>query len=237
MVTAVRPPQDSSAEMAAQSSASMALAGEASATVVRGSTGHRAPQTGQRFPDDARQEARRRGVRPSGTHAHGHQPHGPSAQEPFPRIVGQQLLADDLLRAIAGLRIGQGVIVDDRGQRLLPRPPEHGDRAREHHHRIRPERTASREQRLGGAQVRADTQIEVRFAFRADGRGKMEDHLGSGERVGTGAGIQQLSDVAADRRHPRVGYQIRWNRRLVDERHPGQRTWTTARHVERARRQ
>ena len=36
-------------------------------------------------------------------------------------------------------------------------------------------------------------------------------------------GIQQFAEVAADRGHPPVGGEIGASRRLVDERHPGQR--------------
>ena len=69
-----------------------------------GGTGHAGALAGQRFADDAGQEARRRGVRRSGPHRHRHQPHGPAAHEALARVVGHQLLADELLDAVARLR-------------------------------------------------------------------------------------------------------------------------------------
>ena len=46
---------------------------------------------GQRLPDDARQEARGRGVGTARAHADGHQAHGPPVQETLARVVGQQI--------------------------------------------------------------------------------------------------------------------------------------------------
>ena len=59
MVTAVRPPQASSEDVAAHSSAPMALAGEARATSVPGSTGQTArwPASGSRMMPDRKPEA------------------------------------------------------------------------------------------------------------------------------------------------------------------------------------
>jgi len=92
----------------------------------------------------------------------------------------------------------------------------------EHHDRFRPKRAARREQRLGGTQVRPHAEVEVGFAFRADRRGKMKDHVGPGEHVTPGAGgIQQVAEVATDRSHSSIRGEIRSNRRTVNERHPG----------------
>ena len=168
--------------MAAHSSPPMARAGEASATSVCGPTGQiaRWPASGSRMMPDRKPDAAALG-RP-GPDADGHQPDRPPAQESLAGVVGQQLLADDLLRAVAGLRVGQGVVVHDRGQRVLAGRPEDGQGAREHHDRARPQRAARREQRLGGAQVGPHAEVEVRLAFRADRRGEVEDDVGPGER-------------------------------------------------------
>ena len=141
-----------------------------------------------------------------------------------------------LLRAVAGLRVGPGLVVDDRGERQFGGAAEDRQRAGEHHDRAGPQRAGGRQQRLGGAQVRPDAQVEVRLALAADRRGQVEDHLGARERARPGAPrIEQLAELAADRRHPLVGRQVRRDRGLVDQRHPGQRAGAAARHVERAR--
>ncbi len=59
MVTAVRPPQMASGEVAARRRASMARAGEASATTVSGSTGQAArwPASGSRMMPDMKPDA------------------------------------------------------------------------------------------------------------------------------------------------------------------------------------
>ena len=89
---------------------------------------------GKRLPDDAREKARGSRVRPPRSHADGHQPDGPPAHEPLAGVVGQQLLPDDLLHAVAGLRVRQGVVVHDRWQRMLGRRAENGQGTGEHHH-------------------------------------------------------------------------------------------------------
>jgi hypothetical protein len=64
----------------------------------------------------------------------------------------------------------------------------------------------------------------------------MEDHVGPGKCVPPGpAGAQQFAEIAADHAHPRVGGEIRGSRHPVEERQPGQRPVSAARHVERAR--
>ena len=106
--------------------------------------GHRAGRAdaGERLADHAAEEARGRAVGQARAHAHRHQPHAAAADEALARVVGHELLADELLDAVAGLRRGQRVVVDDLGQRLLGRVAEHRERAGEHQHRARCRRCA-----------------------------------------------------------------------------------------------
>jgi hypothetical protein len=121
------------------------------------------------------------------------------------------------------------VIVDGRGERMLGGGPEDGQGTREHHDRAGPERAAGRQQRLGAAQVRPHAEVEVGFAFRADRGREMEDHIRPGQRARpAGRGVQQFAHLTAD------DGQVGGGRRLVEERHPGQRPCPGAGHVDRS---
>ena len=238
MVTAVRPPHTSSGDEAAHRSASIARAGAASATsACRIDRADRALAR-ERLADDARHEARGRGVGTAGAHADRHQPDAPPAQESLARVVGHQLLADELLDPVAGLRVRQRAVHHHGRHRELGGPAEHRDRTRIDHQRAGAHRAAGREQRLRGVQVRPDTQVEVGLALPADRGGQVKDHVGAGQRLPPGLpGGHQPGQIALGHRDPRVGRQVRRRRGLVEERHPGQRPGPGARHIDRAARQ
>ena len=197
----------------------MARAGEASATSVCGTDRANRPLAGEGLADDAGQKARRSRVGPAWAHADGHQPDRPPAQESLACVVGQQVLPDNLLRAIAGLRIRQRLIIDDGGQRVLGGVSEHGQGAGVNHHRAAVQCPAGSQQRLGSLQIRPYAEIEVGLAFPADRSGEVEDEVGSGEREPTGAaGCQQLRHVPLERGYPGVRGQAGRRGCLVQER-------------------
>ncbi len=233
-LTGLRPPQAAPEAPAAQRSPASARAGEDSATSVCASTGHTARCAGQRLADDAGQEPGRGPVGPARADGHRHQPDGPAAQEALARVVGQQLLPDDLLHPIAGLRVRHRLVVDHGGQRVLGGVAEHGQRAGEHDHRLAARGPARGQQRLGGAQVGPQAEVEVGLAFRADRGGQMEDHRGAGERCpARTARPDQLAELAAQRGDPLVRGQVGGQRRLVGHGQLAQRPGRGARHRER----
>ena len=71
---------------------------------------------GERLADDAGEERGGGAVRPAGPHGHRHQPRRAAVDEALARVVGDQVLADQLVRAVGGLRRGQGVVGDEVGQ-------------------------------------------------------------------------------------------------------------------------
>jgi MFS family permease len=75
----------------------------------------------QRLANDSRQEPRRRCVRPARPDADCHQPYRAAGQKALARVVSQQLLADNLLGTVTGLRVRHGLVVHDGGQRMLER--------------------------------------------------------------------------------------------------------------------
>jgi hypothetical protein len=188
---------------------------------------------GQRLPDDAGEEARRRPVGAPRAHADRRQPDRPSAQEALAGVIGQQLLADDLLRAVAGLRVRRGLIGHDIGQGVIGRGAEGRHGTGVDHDRSGPERTARSEQRLGGTQVRPDAEVKIGLALAADRRGQVEDDVGAGQQVRPGG--QQFAEVAADGGYPLVGGQVLRHRRLVGQGQPGERARAFPGRVQRPR--
>src|SRR5262249_59652774 len=89
--------------------------------------------------------------------------------------------------------------------------------------RVRRQRAARCEQRLGDAQVRPHAEIEVRLAFPADRRREVEDHIRRGQRVPPAARrIQQITEVTAGERDPLVAGQVIRERRGVQGGYPGE---------------
>src|SRR5262249_21889794 len=81
-------------------------------------------QTGERFADDPGKESRGRLVRLARPHHDAGQPDAYPLAKPAPRVIGEQRLADRLLRAIRGERREMKLV----GYRRWKRCPEHGDR-------------------------------------------------------------------------------------------------------------
>jgi hypothetical protein len=127
------------------------------------------------------------------------------------------------------------VIIDDRRERVLGRRPEDGDRAREHHNWIGSELAARRQERFSRPEVRPHAEVEVRFAFSADRRSQMEDHVGPGKRFPARTRrAGQVSEIASDHASacPRP---VGW--RQPQKRHPVSAAWLGACNAQGTRRQ
>src|SRR5439155_1203196 len=61
----------------------------------------------KRLADDPGEERRRRPVRPARPHGDRHEPRGAAVDVALARVIGDEVLADELLRAVRGLRRGQ----------------------------------------------------------------------------------------------------------------------------------
>ena len=86
----------------------------------------------ERLAHDPREERRRGAVRAARAHGHRHQSRRAAVDKALPRIVGDQVLANQLVRSIRGLGRRQRVVADERRQRQRRVGAEHRDRAREH---------------------------------------------------------------------------------------------------------
>ena len=139
--------------------------------------GHRQHRllAGERLADDAGEEARRRLVRLSRAHADRRQADADAVEEAAPAVVGEQQLADRLLRAVAGERRAEVLVAD----RIRERRAEHRDRGSEHHSRlVAVARFADRLEEIPRAvEVDAVALVEVRLGLARDHRGEMEDEL------------------------------------------------------------
>nr|WP_255638412.1 hypothetical protein [Amycolatopsis sp. DSM 110486] len=187
------------------------MRGDDNAIGVSGGTGQAARFPGQRFADDAGQEARRGGVGLARPHRHRHQPHGPATHEALARVVGHELLADELLHAVARLQARERRVVDvaDRADRRVA--AEHGQRAGEHQYRLRLETSRVFEQRTRAVEVGAHAEVEVGLGRAADHARQVEDRV---DRAEPG---QRGGEVAADHAHARVGDEVGRRREEVDE--------------------
>ncbi len=123
----------------------------------------------ERLADDAGEEARGGAVGLARPHADGRQADADAVEEAAPRIVGEQQLADRLLRAVAGERRVAELVADRRRKRRA----EHGDRRGEHHARLVPvaDFPDRLEQVARAVEVDAVAFLEVRLCFAGnDGR-------------------------------------------------------------------
>ena len=141
---------------------------------------HRAHRfhAGQWLADDAAEKRRCRTVRLARTHCHRHQPGRATVDVTLARVVGQQVLADQLLRAIGRLGRRQRGVADQRGQRHGRVRPEHRDRTGEHQSRRRAACShvgAQRiEQRTRAVEVGAQAKIEIGLALARHRRREMK---------------------------------------------------------------
>lgn len=166
----------------------------------------------ERLPDDIAREAAR-GLRgPSSPDGDGGQPHGASVQEPPPRIVVDQDLDDELLRAVGrGRHRGDVGLVDDEAPRGRAVDGEGGgvDDLDAGHGGPEPVKDVA-----GGIEVHVDPQLEVGFG--ATGHDAMEDVDGV-VRVGV------LDERVDDLRQGEVGLEAADARGMLGGRgrHPG----------------
>ena len=90
--------------------------GEACQWRTSSATGSTASCAGQRLADDVGEEARGRLVGLARPHADRRQADADAVEEAAPRIVGEQQLADRLLRAVAGQRRREELVADRSGK-------------------------------------------------------------------------------------------------------------------------
>jgi hypothetical protein len=174
----------------------------------RGGRGHRAACAfaGQRLAHDAAEEARRRRIGPARAHRDRHQAHAAPAHQAAAGEVGHQLLADELLDAVAVLRHRQHVVLDD-GRRLPPgRRAQHRHRAGEDEHRHLAPRPAALHKRQRGVEVAAQPEVEVGLAFPAHRRREVEHGVGLGQRQR--AGTKLIDEIATKEGDARVGGHV-----------------------------
>ena len=132
---------------------------------------------GERLADDAGEEARRRLVRLARAHADRRQADADAVEEAAPAVVGEQQLADRLLRAVARERRVQELVAD----RLGKRRAEHRDRGGEHDARLVVLVVLSDRFEKAPRAVEVDpvALLEVRLGFARDDGGEMEDEIGA----------------------------------------------------------
>src|SRR5262245_31489962 len=133
---------------------------------------------GERLADDAGEEARRRLVRLARAHADGRQTQADAVEDAAPAVVGEQQLADRLLRAVAGERRVQELVADRLGEGRA----EHRDRRCEYHAwLVAAALLANRlEQPMRALEVDAVALVEVGLGLAGDDSGEVEDGAGTG---------------------------------------------------------
>ena len=173
----------------------------------------------QRLPDDPGKKSGSRLVRRAGPHADGREPEADPVEKAAPRIVGQQQLANRLLRSVARQRRRREVVADHVGKGGA----EHGDRRGEDE--ARPVDAAGQrifapngfEQGAGSVEIDRVALVEIRLRLARHDGGEEEDHVGprAGE-LGADVRGRDVEGLAVDRE----GGRERVRRDDIDEARP-----------------
>jgi hypothetical protein len=206
---AVRLPQVASSTAAARRIPSIVRRGDDSATGVSGSTGHRARSpAGFAMIPDRKPDAAALG-RPGRTDT-------VMSRTDRPRtnpcgVVGDQLLADELLDPVAGLRSRKGVVVDVPHGADGGIAAEHGKRAGEDHQRWHHLSAAVLEHGARPVDVGVHAQVEVRLGGAADHPRQVEDGIDLAQLV------QRRAQLTRHGPHAAVGANVGRRRDQVDQ--------------------
>lgn len=152
-----------------------------------------------------------------------------AVEQPAPREVGDEVLADELLRAVRGLRRRERVVVDDVRQRAVAVRAVDRERAREHEARRRPAALHLRAQRRGGRSAR----VASRFARSPRSRSSSHSPETAAARWNTASkrgassaprprGAERV-ELARRDAHPRIVHERRRRRGAVGEVERGER--------------
>ena len=175
---------------------------------------------GKRLADDVGEEAGRRLVRRARADADSRQPDADAVEKPLARVVGDQHLADRLLRAVGGQRRVEELVAD----LLREWRAEHGDRRGEDQPRFvaAANRADGVDQEPRAVEIDAIALIELRLGLAGHDRGEVEDRVRPvhQQRRG-GGGIGEVGGDEADRQR-RAGRLGR--RDHVLQRHAGDLT-------------
>ena len=179
MVRARRGPTLARSMLAACSMKPTAARGEACQCMTLSDTGSTASCAGQRLAHDVGEEARRRLVGLARPHADGGQADADAVDEALAAVVGDQQLADVLLRAVGGERRVEELVADGVGERRA----EHGNGAGKHQPRLVAGLAHRLQQAARAVHVDAVALVEVLLGLARDDRREMEDRIRAGRRA------------------------------------------------------
>ena len=129
---------------------------------------------GQRLADDAAEEGRCCAIGPARAHRHCHQACSATIDEALARVVGNQVLADQLLYAVGSLGRGQRVVGNSGGHGHIGVRTEHRYGTGKHQACHFGAGAQHVEQGARAVQIGAHTKLEISLAFSRHRRGEVK---------------------------------------------------------------
>ena len=167
----------------------------------------------ERLAEDAGEEARGRGVRLARPDGDRRQADADAVDKALARIVGEQQLADRLLRAVARERRREILVADGFGERRAEHRDRRGEDELRHVGRLHPLLPDRLEQEARAVEVDAVALVEVGLGLAGNDRGEMEDQVRPlGDQRGRRAGRREVGGERLDL-HPRSRRALRARRR------------------------
>ena len=151
------------------------------------------PASGSRMMPEKKLDAALFGLaRP---HADGRQPDADAVEEAAPRVVGEDQLADQFLRAVGGERRLLEIVIDHIGERR----PEHGDRRGVDDARLVTGEPDGIEQRPRPVEIDAVAEVEIGLRLPRHDAGQMEHDIGLRlEQCRCSTGLGEIAGMRRD---------------------------------------